>query len=823
MGFHSRGLLLRGIPAPSGRRSRVLARGRRPATHHRAQLRADLLSLVAILLLAFALRTYKLGDQNIWWDEGLAVWAARKPFIAMTLWTAGDVHPPLYFWSLWPWVRLVGESEFAVRYLSLIFGLLTVALIYPLGRRLVGRPTALLATLLLGAARFHVWWSQEMRMYVLAGLLGTLSVYWMVRLVYGGSSQETSGQGDKGRGLVSLFAYLLVTILALYTLYLSAVILVVENLFVLAVLLWRKGRDGRALLIRWALAQAGVLAPFAPWLLLATSRMRTWSVAAPVKLRFVHQLHATLLSLGISTYLERYILPVAGFGLICLAGLGILAWRLRHGKEPVAAWQAGLLLLLFLMVPPLIVWLLTQPRALFYTPRVEARYLLPFAPPFYLLLAWSVTLLGRRSRLLGGLALVYVLGAFAWTLPTHYAGRYLRDELQSMVRTIWAYGRPDDAVLLVSGNRYPVFLYYYDRAPAPAQRPPVYRLPRHAMEFTPENVTEELEGIAAEHRRLWLAWVNGPMQDPQGLVEPWLKERYERPLSLGFAHNALHLYTPDRAGPTVPPENLAPQHPLAVDLGSFHLLGYDLPTAEFRPGDTVRLGLYGRPIVEGEATVALVDRWGRVLEERTLAVRPIGGGIIRWQLEFPVFPHTPAGSYHFELRPGQAASKGVSFGRLAIAATKPLPPVRTISHPMRARLGDEVLFLGYDLRPITARPGDLLVLDLYWQALRKVSQRYTVFTHLLGQAHNPATGGPVWAQHDSEPLNGGYPTSQWFVGQVIRDRHELRIDPAAPPGEYQVEVGLYLLATGERLPVLGEGGEALGDRILLGEVQVVGP
>ncbi|MFQ6058965.1 MAG: glycosyltransferase family 39 protein [Anaerolineae bacterium] len=790
-----------------------------------------LASLVGILLLAFALRAYKLGDQNIWWDEGLAVWAARKPFIAMTLWTAGDVHPPLYFWSLWPWVRLVGESEFAVRYLSLIFGLLTVALIYPLGKRLINRRVALLATLLLAVSRFHVWWSQEMRMYVLAGLLGTLSVYWMVRLVSGESSketsrqvdQETSRQVDKGKGLVYLFTYLLVTILALYTLYLSAVILVIENLFALAVLFWRKGRDRRVLLIRWALAQAGVLALFAPWLLLATSRMRTWSVAAPVKLRFVYQLYGTLLSLGISTYLERYIPPVVGFGLICLAGLGALGWQLRHRREPVAAWQAGLLLTLFLMLPPLIIWLLTQPRALFYTPRVEARYLLPFAPPFYLLLAWSVMLLGRRSRLLGGLALIYVLGAFAWTLPTHYAGRYLRDELQTMTRVIWAYGRPDDAVLLVSGNRYPVFLYYYDRAPAPGQRPPVYRLPRQAMEFTPENVDRELKEIAAQHPRLWLAWVNGPMQDPQGLVERWLNERYARPLSLGFAHNALHLYTLDRAEPTVPPENLAPQHPLAANLGGLQLLGYDLPTVEFRPGDTIRLGLYWRPAVEREVAVALVDKKGRVLEERTLALSPAGDGIVRQQLEFPVFSHTPAGPYHFELRPGQIASEGLPLGRLIIAATEPLPPVQTIPHSMQARLGDEILFLGYDLGPTTARPGDVLALDLYWQATRKVSQRYTVFTHLLGQAHNPATGGPMWAQHDSEPLDGGYPTSQWFVGQTIRDHHELRIDPAAPPGEYQLEVGLYLLATGERLPVLGQGGEVVGDRILLDTIQVMGP
>lgn len=54
-------------------------------------------ALVATLLLAFALRVWGLDDRNIWWDEGLATWAARLPVAAILNWTAHDVHPPLYF------------------------------------------------------------------------------------------------------------------------------------------------------------------------------------------------------------------------------------------------------------------------------------------------------------------------------------------------------------------------------------------------------------------------------------------------------------------------------------------------------------------------------------------------------------------------------------------------------------------------------------------------------------------------------------------------------------------------------------------------------
>jgi len=124
--------------------------------------------LLAILLLGYGLRLYRLGDQNIWWDEGHAIWAARQSLRQATDITARDVHPPLYLWMLHGWLRLTGESEFTVRYLSLLGGTLTVALTYVVARRLIGRRPAMLAMLLIAVARFHIWWSQEARMYVWA-------------------------------------------------------------------------------------------------------------------------------------------------------------------------------------------------------------------------------------------------------------------------------------------------------------------------------------------------------------------------------------------------------------------------------------------------------------------------------------------------------------------------------------------------------------------------------------------------------------------------------------------------------------------------------
>ena len=188
--------------------------------------------LLAVLLLGFGLRVYRLGDQNIWWDEGHAVWAARQSLDRVTDITAHDVHPPLYLWLLHGWLRWAGDSEFSVRYLSMIGGMLTVALAYVVARRLVGQRAALLATLLVAIARFHIWWSQEARMYIWATFFVLLSIYFLIRLRHGGA--------------LVWWLYILSSAAALYTLYLSVLALVVENLFV-ALTVWHKPRRRRFL------------------------------------------------------------------------------------------------------------------------------------------------------------------------------------------------------------------------------------------------------------------------------------------------------------------------------------------------------------------------------------------------------------------------------------------------------------------------------------------------------------------------------------------------------------------------------------------------
>jgi hypothetical protein len=133
---------------------------------------------------------------------------------------------------------------------------------------------------------------------------------------------------------------------------------------------------------------------------------------------------------------------------------------------------------------------------------------------------------------------------------------------------------------------------------------------------------------------------------------------------------------------------------------------------------------------------------------------------------------------------------------------------------------DWIRLLGYDLDRDAYQAGDAIQLTLTYRDLKQMEQRYTVFVHLLGP-ENPSTGSPLWAQDDSEPCRGFYPTSSWHPSEILIDRLELAIPPDALPGEYELAMGFYDVWTGERLPITEAAVPTEHNVVALGKVQVV--
>jgi 4-amino-4-deoxy-L-arabinose transferase-like glycosyltransferase len=765
--------------------------------------RREGLWLGLLLVVALALRLFRLGQADLWWDEALAIWAVRKGLVGATVWTAGDVHPPLYFWALWAWVRLFGESPFAMRSLSVVIGTLTVWATYGLGRQVGGRQVGLLAAALTAVAPFAVWWSQEMRMYALAGLLCTLSWRQMLRWF---DSERHAQRPD----LCALALGALASLGALYTVFLSAAALVAQAALLLLYWLATGPRRRLGMVLRWAAAQVAVLALLSPWLIFSWERMPTWSVAQPVSPLFVARLFATLVVTGQSVDIDRA-LPVTAAVLLVLAIAVLL--RLRRRREPPAesrpadGWQVAAMGLA-VAVPTLFVYVSTLPRGLFYSPHVEARYFYPFAPAFWVLLAWSAAIVGQRYRWLGWALAAGLLAVSLAYLPGHYRGRLLRDDLQSMVRTIISQARPGDVVLLDSGSRYPVFLYDYERVSPGAARPAFDVVTRADARLRASEVLGWMDAHLDAYDRVWLAEVEVTLTDKGRLVRAALDERRQQTASWAFGHNTLLLYTADGQPPRPENASYALEYPTEVALGGGRLQGYDLPVRRHAAGGVALLALQWSAAPGEDVWLHLQTADGHTLLRRQL---PVGEGATRLHLPVPLAQGLPRSRLQLSLE--DAAGARQALGELQVVGRR--GPAVSAVEPQGSSIGGLTL-QAYSLHaPRNASAGDAVVVDLLWRADTTPPRDYTVFVHVLGAAFNPATNGPVWGQSDAQPAAGLWPTDVWAAGDTYLDRHIIRLPVDAPAGEYQLEVGLYDGQTGERAPVLGVDGAALGDRLVL--------
>src|SRR5205807_2865223 len=139
--------------------------------------------LVAVVLLAAALRFSTLDLQSFWYDEAFTPVHVLHAGLASTM--RSMVHsensPPLWYLLTWLDVRLFGDGAIALRTPSAIAGVLTVPVAWAIGGELCGRRCALLAAALVAVNPLFVWYSQEARVYALFVLTSALALLCFLR------------------------------------------------------------------------------------------------------------------------------------------------------------------------------------------------------------------------------------------------------------------------------------------------------------------------------------------------------------------------------------------------------------------------------------------------------------------------------------------------------------------------------------------------------------------------------------------------------------------------------------------------------------------
>ncbi len=162
--------------------------------------------------------------------------------------------------------------------------------------------------------------------------------------------------------------------------------------------------------------------------------------------------------------------------------------------------------------------------------------------------------------------------------------------------------------------------------------------------------------------------------------------------------------------------------------------------------------------------------------------------------------------YHFDgrwPRPERTAPMGWSWEIAFPPGWSPTP----IAAPVNFQ--DRLTLLGYDLSAEAAGPGEPLTLTLYWQLAGPADEVYSMFAHVLDAESQ------VVAEFDGN----AYPSIRWHAGELLLSSFPMSVRSDAVSGVYQLEVGVYARATGERLFIL-EQGQPVADRLLLQPITI---
>ncbi|MGH7792984.1 MAG: glycosyltransferase family 39 protein, partial [Thermodesulfobacteriota bacterium] len=208
---------------------------------------------MAILFLGLFLRVYDLSDESVWYDEAFSIELANSSISGVINGSAQDIHPPLYHILLHYWINLFGDSEFSTRFMSVVFGVFAIFMIYKVGSLILDEEAGILSALLLALSSFHIYYSQEARMYSLMALLTLLSMYFFLKIL-------------RNRNVIDVVGYVLSSTFLIYTHYFGLFIILAQNIYIFTLFLLKED-DYKQTFKRWVPLQLILIALFSPWII----------------------------------------------------------------------------------------------------------------------------------------------------------------------------------------------------------------------------------------------------------------------------------------------------------------------------------------------------------------------------------------------------------------------------------------------------------------------------------------------------------------------------------------------------------------------------
>ncbi len=394
--------------------------------------RKDLLFLLLLILLGLLIRMHGLGTDSLWLDEGIVLQEVRHN--SLTSFLSGRAHfpghPPLGLAAWKVWTLILGGGPATARLFSVIIGTCTIAGVYVLGRELIGRWPASIATVLISLSTYHSIYSQDISDYALLGLEVVLALFLFQRV-------STSSKPAYA------VAFAIINLLGLYT---HVFYLYVVGTHLLAAMVFCKDVKVRRIII------AAVVLPlllFSPWLfrMMATE----WHIKG-------------------GSYSERFtigrFIPIMGefigfsgvenqpSGILYLPMVILIIASLIERRKRRGTWM-----LAFYFLAPVLIHLLLETvvgPVLAASYGMQSRYLIIIYPAFVLLLAGSIAVFSKPAT--AGLLLILLIPSLV-SMQSPSLGQYSEDWKGAAAYLSTRYGLQDQKAVVPSFLILPLSVY----------------------------------------------------------------------------------------------------------------------------------------------------------------------------------------------------------------------------------------------------------------------------------------------------------------------------------------------------------------------------
>ena len=442
-------------------------------TFQRSTVVLPILTLLAITILGAVLRLYGLADESLRLDEGYLYARITSSYYGTFVHWDTQWQGVLFALIEKIWCDVFGHSEFSLRFLPAVFGILTVPALYMLGRTLFSSSVGIIAGLLVAVNPCAIYFSQDARPYSLFLLLTIISTDFAIR----------SFRGESGTWRV-LFA-------------LSAI----AGLYV---------HPYGVFLLPFYAAVPFLLSakPFPPAARRRYFKVLGWVVAAyvPMLLVFAHTLFGKIsgrlhdadfipratLSLLADT-LNKYFMSVSGaiiVELIVISGL-ILGFYRRKGSASLRIPFA--LAVCFLLIP----WLASH----VFTPIYFFRYTIPALAAVLLVLAWVLSTLQISLRVF----LMLILLAVSAVVLADYYTKVDKDPWRQTVALLRPRLKSGDVVIVNPPWAVHLLRYYLSE--------------RDASEICAPWSVSDVRGRLETAPRFWLITAYGTSSDLRTAVQ----------------------------------------------------------------------------------------------------------------------------------------------------------------------------------------------------------------------------------------------------------------------------------------------------------------